>query len=229
MVEAIKFNFNQLINSPLLRDFLRVLKLRLICLTKIFGLGTRKRTIHDYLTIGKLPFEDAIVPLEAQHQTGGIVDPKHNVKYPLTECTKRNLISNALKEDLEDASKTSEDNDDDDILVKIKQYQSTLTTLLNDTQKIQNHSIQFKLSCDDFHQLDVGKDFNLCEIAKVYGLGTKFELFALLVNYTVFFGMYTVLCQKYTFILSLELWRMYTGTFSQDRMLLCTTWKGTLK
>ena len=188
MVEAIKFNFNQLINSPLLRDFLRVLKLRLICLTKIFGLGTRKRTIHDYLTIGKLPFEDAIVPLEAQHQTGGIVDPKHNVKYPLTECTKRNLISNALKEDLEDASKTSEDNDDDDILVKIKQYQSTLTALLNDAQKIQNHSIQFKLSCDDFHQLDVGKDFNSCEKAneKVCVLGRKFELFAFPVNYTVF-------------------------------------------
>ena len=113
-----------------------------------------------------MPFEDAIVPLEAQHQTGGLVDPKHNVKYPLSECPKRNLVSNALKEDLEDAEKTSEDNedsssDDEDILVKIKQYQSTLTSLLNDTKKIQSHSIQFKLSCDDFHQLDVGKDFNL--------------------------------------------------------------------
>ena len=113
-----------------------------------------------------MPFEDAIVPLEAQHQTGGLVDPKHNVKYPLSECSKRNLVSNALKEDLEDADKAAEDNedqssDDDDILVKIKQYQSTLTALLKDEQKIQNHSIQFKLSCDDFHQLDVGKDFNL--------------------------------------------------------------------
>ena len=73
--------------------------------------GTPNRTIHDYLTIGKLPFEDAIVPLEAQHQTGGLVDPKHNVKYPLSECPKRNLVSNALKEDLEDAEKPSEDNE----------------------------------------------------------------------------------------------------------------------
>ena len=113
-----------------------------------------------------MPFEDAIVPLEAQHQTGGLVDPKHNVKYPLSECPKRNLVSNALKEDLEDAETTSKDtedssSDDEDILVKIKQYQSTLTALLNDAKKIQSHSIQFKLSCDDFHQLDVGKDFNL--------------------------------------------------------------------
>ena len=118
------------------------------------------------MTIGKLPFDDAIVPLEAQHQTGGLVDPKHNVKYPLSECPKRNLVSIALKEDLEDAEKTDVDgkttedssSEDEDILKKIKQYQSTLTEILKDSEKIQNQSIQFKLSCDDFHQLDVGKD-----------------------------------------------------------------------
>ena len=164
--KVIKFYFRQLIKSLFsILTTLQIWSSFLIGPLVTFW-GTRNRTIHDYLTIGKLPFEDAIVPLEAQHQTGGLVDPKHNVKYPLSECPKRNLVSNALKEDLEDAERSSEDNedsssDDEDILVKIKQYQSTLTSLLNDTKKIQNHSIQFKLSCDDFHQLDVGKDFNL--------------------------------------------------------------------
>ena len=104
----------------------------------ITGFGEKKRTLHQYYSLGKVDFDTTMDIIEAQLATGGLIHPTHNVRYSFEEAIEQKLISSTLMKEI--------DEDRDEMFVEIDELGINFTELISDPNKIKFVPIKIGLT-----------------------------------------------------------------------------------